>query len=566
MLPSGLNIETFIPYVRSHVALANHSDQLETVLSWPPKKARITSDSERLAELLNFPDALQPSDIDNYSHLLHVFLSLRGTGKIPVPDGDLTLRSVNELYDRSVELFSLALQSRQETTFLHPDFRYLEEDLRSKGLHYDVDWNAFLLCARTVHQDSTIRRLPEDEIMPRAQAVFDFYNSGLPNLIMGQAPKWRELNGLNFIPRDLRRSTSSTYDVESYCASLPQIVTPGQILQSKFEAVAWSQRALFRDTPTANLLALNSTLGVPTVAEVVEHLKVLALKVAPEHPRNRSLLHQLRSTYDWLQNNKEAAKVYLRVSDALFLNVDDPESDPWEWRPAGQLLFNAQWDYPETGCFKARGFLQPYRSLLLAAGAKEISDVAFERKERVDPDKLRTAFNAMRSQGQFTDVLLMPVRVSEGEKIDESELWAHSAFLVAAIPHVREARDGWKEGTSAQHPFPGSYFGARAVLDFIYTGKIHQEPNEGDDGHMTFLCDLRELLEVADEWDMADLKDEIGGLVEFWKLLLPDTYREILADAEKYRATSLEKYCREWASKNLDLLTMEVEEDAEDEV
>lgn len=62
------------------------------------------------------------------------------------------------------------------------------------------------------------------------------------------------------------------------------------------------------------------------------------------------------------------------------------------------------------------------------------------------------------------------------------------------------------------------------IQDFIYTGKIEREPDETDEGHMTFLRDLLELLEGADEWDMPELKDEIGRLVKERKLLSRDTY------------------------------------------
>jgi hypothetical protein len=41
---------------------------------------------------------------------------------------------------------------------------------------------------------------------------------------------------------------------------------------------------------------------------------------------------------------------------------------------------------------------------------------------------------------------------------------------------------------------------------------------------MTLLRDLLELLGGADEWDMPELKDEIGRLIKDWRLLSRDTY------------------------------------------
>ncbi|KAJ7749523.1 hypothetical protein DFH07DRAFT_1034864 [Mycena maculata] len=524
MLPRGLGWNTFDGYITPGTAIANFSHSLETVLSWPPMNQPVTS--EWLAQLLTFPTFLHPSDIGSYATLLTVFLSLGGEGQIPVPDGDLRLRNIDQLYDQSVPLFSAALQSCERTMFLHPNFRQLQGQLRLKNLHYNVDWDAFLLCAKTVHADLAIRQLPESEIMQRAEVVFEFYNSRLPHIVMTNAAKWGQLNGLRFVPRRESRSSSSSYSTDSYCGYLPEIVAPGQILQDKYEEVAWSQRALPGQL-LPGLIALNASLGVPTAAEVVKHLAVLALRVAPEHPRNRTLLQQIRSTYRWLSENKEEAREHLlRTPGALFLNVDDPENtnEPWEWRPAGELMFNVEYDYHETNTFRVRQFLQDYRHLVLAAGANKEEDVDYRPQTKAQDDNtLREAFNVMRKQRQLTDVVLMPVR-TDGEDIDVATLWAHSTFLSAAIRHVRDARVGWLEGGSDKHSFPGTYFGARAVLDFIYTGKIEAGPDETDEGHMSFLQDLLELLEAADEWDMLELKDEIGRLVKDWKLLSRDTY------------------------------------------
>ncbi|KAJ7461551.1 hypothetical protein FB451DRAFT_1497484 [Mycena latifolia] len=544
MLPDGVCFDVFDGYVRPGIAIANFSRTLQTVLSWPPKCQPVTSDT--LPQLLTFPVVLHPSNIDSYSTLLTAFLNLGGGGKIPVPDGNLILRQVDELYDHSIALFSEALQSSERSTFLHPNFRHMHEQLRSKGLHFRVDWDSFLLCARTVHADLTERQRPESEIMARAEVVYNFYDTSLPGLVMTNANKWRQLNDLRFIPRHERRSTSSSYITDSYCQPLPQIVAPFQVLRAAHEQVAWSQRALLQEEPMTALIALNASLGVPTALEVVKHLEVLALQVAPEHPRNRSLLQQIRSTYEWLNENRQDARPHLlRATGALFLNVDDPSFERWEWRSAEQLLFNVEYDYEETKTFRVRRFLQDYRPLLLAAGAG--SEEAVEYKpgaKSQDGHALREAFNLMRRAGELTDMLLMPSETM-GEDIDVDTLRAHSTFLAAAIPHVRNALLGWREGNSDEYSFPGTYFGARAVL-----GKIESVPGETGDGHMTFLRDLLELLRDTDPWDMPELKDEIGRLVKEWKLLSRDSYWLILDDAERYSATALLKYCQDWGQKN----------------
>ncbi|KAJ7766768.1 hypothetical protein B0H16DRAFT_372468 [Mycena metata] len=552
MLPNvqidGLHLEIFDGYTKSGIALANFSYDLQTVRSWPPSTGSLTS--ERLAQLLNFPDVLHVHSIPQYLNLLTAFLNLGGAGKIPVPDGNLRLRPVDCLYDHSVELFAVALQSCEQTLFLHPIFRYLHQFLRTKDLQSVVGWESFLLCARTVDEDLTARFLPETVVAPRAEVVYRSFNSDLPRIVMTNTGRWGQLDRLRFIHRDVRRSTSSSYTTDAYCEDLPEIVAPSQILQSKYEQIAWTQRALFREEPMSGLIALNKSLGVPTVAEVVNHLQVLAQRVAPEHPCNRTLVQQLRATYGWLNENKDAATPYLRATGALFLNVDDSLFGPWEWRSAGQLLFDVDYDYPKTNTFRVRQFLQDFRPLLLAAGAGIEHAVDYMPvTTAVDGNTLRGSFDAMRKAGQLTDLVLMPTE-SMGEDIEVEALRAHSTFLAAAIPHVRDALLGWRESTSESYSFPGTYFGARAVLDFVYTGKIEPNPGQTDEDHMYLLRDLLELLGDADEWNMPELKDEIGRLVKEWKLLSQYTYRMIIENAEKYRATSLLNYCSKWGNKN----------------
>ncbi|KAJ7024296.1 hypothetical protein C8F04DRAFT_163783 [Mycena alexandri] len=567
MLPNvqidGLNLKTFDGYTRSGIALANFDWELETVRSWPPSSRSLNS--ERLAQLLLFPDVLQVFNIPSYLNLLTAFLSLGGAGKIPVPDGNLRLRPADCLYDHSVELFAVALQSCERTVFLHPTFRRLHQFLREKGLQFVVGWESFLLCARTVDEDLTARFLPEALVVPRAEMVYRFFNSDLPGIVMTNTSRWRQLDGLRFILRDARRSSSSSYTTDPYCEDLPEIVTPSQILQKKYEQIAWTQRALFQEEPMSGLIALNKSLGVPTAMEIVNHLKVLVQRVAPEHPGNRALIQQLSATYEWLNENKEAARPYLRATGAIFLNVEDPLFGPWEWRSAEQLLFDVEYDWPETNTFRVRRFLQDFRPLLLAAGADSEHAVDYRpRTTAVDGNTLREAFDAMRTAGQLTDLVLMPSETM-GEDMEVEALRAHSTFLAAAIPHVRDALLGWRESTSESYSFPGTYFGARAVLDFVYTGKIEPNPGQTGDGHMDLLRDLLELLGDADEWNMPELKDEIGRLVKEWRLLSRDTYWMIIRHAEKYQATSLLDYCREWGNKNPTALRRNADSDEEED-
>ncbi|KAJ7749524.1 hypothetical protein DFH07DRAFT_942043 [Mycena maculata] len=555
MLPfPSLHLGTFTGYIIPALALAEYSVPLETVIGWtrPSQVMSLT----RLVSLLSLPDRLNDATaVERYSRLLREFFSLQdgGAWQLPVPDGDGLLRPANQLYDHTQPLFSeiLTLERRSEEIFLHSSFRDFNIQLRSKGLKSDMNWESFLLCARAIHASSG--RLADAERVRKAGIVYDFYNSRLQQDVQPQPEQWRQLRTIQFIPRHQLRSPSASslsFNAASYCVPLPLVVSPSQLVRREHEEVAWTQRALFQEQPVPNtiLFAVDSSLGAPDAKEVVEHLAVLALKVAPSYPGDRTLLKHLRATYKWLNENNEEAREFLllRASEALFLNVDDPVAEPWEWRPAEQLFFNIDYDWETT--FRVRRFLLDYRPLLLAAGGDSEDPVDYRpiEAEAQDSDTIRDAFNIMRKQGQLTDVVLIPTT----GQVDVETLRAHSTFLAAAIPHVREARVGWREGSLEEHPFPGTYFGARAVLDFIYTGKIERNPGDNGELRMAFLRDLLELLTAADEWDMPKLKDEIGRLVNGFKLLSRDTYWTVFDQAEKYRAKSLANYCENWREKN----------------
>ncbi|KAJ7161504.1 hypothetical protein C8R43DRAFT_1105134 [Mycena crocata] len=554
MLPfQSLHLDTFTPYLKPAIALAEHSLPLQTVLGWPP--ARRAMSSTQLAEILDFPPFLGIADIGRYSQLLTAFLSLQDGEDwgLRVPDGNLTLRPVDKLYDHSNDLFQATFQlmGSEQVNFLHPSFRDLHPQLRSKGLRSETDWDSFHFCVQRIDEAVGAGR---GNIVEAATVAYQFYNSHLP-LSVGAVPtKWEALNRIRFIPRHQRRSSHSpTFAVEPYCVSLPAVVSPSQLVQEKYEQVVWTQCGLFLQQPGDNMIAVNSSLGVPNAKEVVAHLAVLALRIAPEHPRDPLLLQHIQATYQWLNDHNEAARQHLlSTAGALFLNIDDP-TEPWEWRPASQLLFNVEYDYPEMESFRVRQFLQDYRPMLLAAGAG--IEHAVDYKPQTTPrdgNALRESFNTLRKDNKLTDMVLMPTETM-GEGEEDKTLRAHSAFVAAVIPHVEQGLVSWNEHKTEQYSFPGSRWGACAILDFIYTGRIEPpDLSRSNYDHDDFLRDLLELLGSADEWYMPELKDEIGRLIKQWRLLSRETYRTILENARSYQAESLVKYCEDWRERNPD--------------
>lgn len=232
--------------------------------------------STRLSSILSLPSQLTDTGMAGYAPLLGEFFSLQDgrAWQLPVPDGDRFLRPANQFYDHTQPLFSevLPLGERPEVLFLHPSFRHLHLQLRSKGLKFEIDWDSFLLCAKRIDRKS--EEVCDTELVRRAGLVCDFYNSGLQNDVRPGPEQWQELRTIRFIPRhQLRTSSSVSFSAASYCVALPLVVSPSQLLRPEYEDVAWTQRALFRlgaeHAPNPILFAVDPSLGVPNAKEVV---------------------------------------------------------------------------------------------------------------------------------------------------------------------------------------------------------------------------------------------------------------------------------------------------------
>ncbi|KAF7322367.1 hypothetical protein HMN09_00014600 [Mycena chlorophos] len=560
-LPTGCSADAFDEFAVGGIPIAPDVQSLSYVMNWEP--ARQPLDSETIKRYLDLSTPLSGlhghRSIASYLRMLREYLKLAGNDMIPVPDGDMRMRDVHDLYDSTVTLLREALHSVATTVFPHQALQAFALHLRYRGLQYDVDWAAFLRCAQTVSEDLTRRGLSERDVEARATLVYEFFSDVLPSIVMDKSHLWNQLDGLRFIPRSPDRSpTSTTFDATEFCRPIPMIASPADLVLSAYLPIAWSQRGTFRVPPSNQLTLLNKTLGVPSVADVVNHLAVLALQGADAYRQNRSLLHQLRATYKYLNSSRKSeVELHLsaRKNERLFLNVDNPDEDDWagQWKSAAEMQFDIPYDYGTL--VGVRRFLQEYRPLLLAAGVGQHHRAQYAPSAAAaasSSDALRHAFNAMRLAGELTDLKFEPVRQeTEDDSEDSSLLRAHRSFVAAAIPHVR-ASVGWREGSADEdtYSFPGTYFGACAVLEFIYTGRIAAKPAQIDEGHADFLRDMLELLASAHEWGMNDLKDEVGRVIDEWGLLSRVTYWMIERQAKEYEAEALLEYCHDFREKN----------------
>jgi hypothetical protein len=181
----------------------------------------------------------------------------------------------------------------------------------------------------------------------------------------------------------------------------------------------------------------------------VDHLIILT-RIALDLPHNDIVLLDLRRTYAWLSQNQDQAGPCLHAHKAqkIWLNVDDPEEDLWQWHSANQLLFNG---LDEEDRFEAREWLSGFKNLLLKSGAREIQrptkPVIQLTPEEEQYRAARSALNDLRKTQKLTDLIL----VSK----DGQEFHAHRLWMTLASDFFRKAfvgQEGWTESRSDASP------------------------------------------------------------------------------------------------------------------
>ena len=267
MLPEGLSTETAARFLDDYVAEWGNLKYLN---------GRKLTFAE-LEDYLDIPAVLRPSDLLPYKELLTIWIAHLpyGYGRpLPLPNTNGDIMMSNILYARE-ELFEAAF-GVDSVNFLAIEFRELENTLYRYGLQGEngLDMAMFTACAEATHQIG-------DDVGDRAQRaaiVFRAYCVDLP-LRVGQNAQglWSRLDDLRFIPRsmDLTRRLDHHedrrmyLDIPQHLQSLPDVVSPNQLVRKEFESIAWTQRASFLDQPHQRILLSYPALGRPDITEVV---------------------------------------------------------------------------------------------------------------------------------------------------------------------------------------------------------------------------------------------------------------------------------------------------------
>ena len=156
----------------------------------------------------------------------------------------------------------------------------------------------------------------------------------------------------------------------------------------------------------------------------MKHLKVL-VELGKKYGHRSALLSDLKATYKWLNENVDEILADIKNENrrSIFLNVDNPESDPWtdQWHAASNLVKDLQ----DVGdMHDVKGFLRNYDNLLKAAGVRTIQKVKAEPVAAQDRTSFhRSRFREMRKRG-------FEVNITFKAMDDEHQIGrAHKAWL-----------------------------------------------------------------------------------------------------------------------------------------
>ncbi|KAI0784884.1 hypothetical protein C8Q75DRAFT_894303 [Abortiporus biennis] len=423
-------------------------------LNYDPKLQKVLDiqviDSHNLIAQFDFPEIATLDDsewIADFKQLLDITIT---TSSLPsrlfIPNTCGIMVKPSALYSRSNALFACALQYRPQY-FLHHEFQDWERSLGSFGLRQVVNDAEFKLCVCVADQDV------RDSKEQGAIALYKWYNEKISSgAISGFS--WDALEDCRFIPRLETRCSYESYagfSPTQYALQLGSVVSPNQVLLPEYKSVAWTQRALCSLTPSANFLAAHPTFGIPTDAEVIEHLRTLVI-IADDHPCNNNVLSDLTDTYKYLTFHPSCHELLLDLQqENLFLNVNNPESASlWRFASVSQLLFDG---HDEDYYQAVSDYLHQFEDLLRNIGVKTLIRLDQCQKERCKlgerkdgpMDRINAAYQEQRKDRLFTDVIFIS---SEG-------LTSHAnrSFLVAAADHFKHHfTGGFSEGRGGENP------------------------------------------------------------------------------------------------------------------
>lgn len=479
ILPFNITCAASTRFLTTRYHFADEPPLMQTFVAKRPGSIKSISFSE-VVSYLEFPRALSNSDV---THFVTLLSELSGSmlcypndlrrSAFRIPNSSGIMVDISSLYSRTQHTFQWALGNREDF-FMHPRIEQFETHLAGLGLQQRPNFSTFKSCLDILQEDLRSPALSQD-LISRADALYRWYQV-LPMEIGDSEIQWEQIRHKLFIRCSINRRQfgDASIDANKYTV-IPQgqnhdIVTPAQMLREEHKNIAWTQRALFRVPPESRLLLADLKLGVPSVDEVVsttsfavfvlislssslqvDHLFILASRVAIDHPSHGEVLNDLTCTYQWLNDaeryEQAGSRILLKFNDKpLFLNVNDPNLEAWSFCTANRLIVNA----PDEGNYQGvRNFLMTFKSLIIASGGHEIKRLEAPEFHLTSAegllDRWRSQMSQMQRQHQLTDLQFVCVDGVE---------FAHRNILAVTSDHFRSefTNDAFDQGSPSKCP------------------------------------------------------------------------------------------------------------------
>lgn len=445
----------------------------------------------QIQERLELPRELSTSELPSYRRFLELWLPLllgertEAPMAVHIPNCNRLICLSDTLYARD-PLFEVAFGTHSPL-LIHQDYMPLKTFLYRHGLKTErqLDIDMFLQCANAFEESQTDDNATTDRIA-RAEALYRAYEFSLPMSVTTpeESQRWSELDDLNFIPRNvsrrrlLRSQNESVLGMEipPNVSALSMIVSPVDLVRADFEAVAWSQRAMFARQPDPRVLMAYPSLGLPSCMEVVSqlslslfchfnlrciktaHLQYLSKLIELSRSQREIVIHDLEASYRFLdEHHAEVSANSLLQTESVFLNVNDPNVDEWKWDKADELVFETH-DIDDS-IRHVRNFLSPFRRLLQVAGVLQIYYPEYPAQAQPPNTSnsrllsICSGFQRLRENNVLTDVVFL----TSGDDKDQNfqSIMAHRNFLAVSSEYFWNLfAQGYQEAGQASEDNP----------------------------------------------------------------------------------------------------------------
>ncbi|KAF8330999.1 hypothetical protein F5887DRAFT_922915 [Amanita rubescens] len=377
------------------------------------------------------------------------------------------------------------------------------------------------------------------------EVLYTYFNK-LP-LSPSDIDRCRKLDRLKFIPRgSANRKGYEKMNIKKYMRH--DILSPGKISLSDYEAICWSQRGCVTHEPNSTLRGTYQNLGKPTGKEVVKHLRVLT-ELGKKYGRRPALLLDLKATYKWLNENVDEIFVHIRNENrkSIFLNVDNPDSDSWVWHSGSTLVKGLQDIGDLHWC---QGFSPELQQSFDDAGVRTIQKVTTEAVAAMDKTPLfRSQFRDMREQG-------FEVCVTFKARDHELQLPpAHKAWLSVNSKHfwrtfVASKAEPCVEVDASDY----SSHCVKETIDWMYAGELPTfiTSPSSNNGESKAKLDLAlNILSLAHRWEITELHQRLQEfIVNLSDFINPYWVKHICKCAELAEAKELSRACNDFEAKN----------------